>query len=78
MLLELIDDVIVEYPDTKEQIQQKLQYKCKREGIQIDTVSFSFLASFSEAKNIFTNQAYHNVFIVIYKKILFSVLYLFA
>ena len=25
MLLELIDDIIVEYPDTKEYIQQKLQ-----------------------------------------------------
>ena len=29
ILLELIDDVIVEYPNTKEYIQQKLQGKSK-------------------------------------------------
>ena len=32
ILLELIDDIIVEYPDSKEYIQQKLQEKCEREG----------------------------------------------
>ena len=58
ILLELIDDIIVEYPNTKEYIQQKLQEKFKREGILIDTVIFIFL---------FTNQSYHNVFIVICK-----------
>ena len=41
-LLELIDDIIVEYPNTKEYIEQKLQEKCKREGILIDTVIFIF------------------------------------
>ena len=46
MLLELIDDIIVEYPDTKEYMQQNLQEKCKREGILIDTVGYIFLASF--------------------------------
>ena len=44
MLSELIDDVIVEYSDTKEYIQQKLQENCKREGIPKDTVIFIFLA----------------------------------
>ena len=29
ILLELIDDIIVKYPDTEEYIQQKLQEKCK-------------------------------------------------
>ena len=42
ILLELIDDIIVEYPNTKEYIEQKLQEKCKREGILIDTVIFIF------------------------------------
>ena len=36
ILSKLIDDIIVEYPNTKEYIQQKLQEKCKREGILID------------------------------------------
>ena len=46
ILLELIDDIIVEYPGTKEHIQQKLQEKCKREGILIDTVIFYFFSKF--------------------------------
>ena len=66
ILLELIDDIIVEYQNTKEYIQQKLLEKYKREGILIDTVIFIFIASFRN-KNIFTNQAYHNVFRVICK-----------
>ena len=37
ILLELIDDILVKYPDTEEYIQQKLQEKCKREGILIET-----------------------------------------
>ena len=53
MLLELIDNVIVQYRDTKEYIQQKLQKKCKREGIPIDTVSFIFLASFWKQKHFY-------------------------
>ena len=40
ILLELIGD-IVEYPDTKEYIKQKLQEKCGREGILIGTVIFN-------------------------------------
>ena len=46
ILLGLIDDIIVKYPDTEEYIQQKLQEKCKREGILIETVNFIFLKSF--------------------------------
>ena len=42
ILLELIDDIIVEYPNTKEYIEQKLQEKCKREGILTGTVIFIF------------------------------------
>ena len=42
ILCELIDDIMVEYPDSKEYIQQKLQEKCEREGILIDTVIFFF------------------------------------
>ena len=46
ILLELIDDIIVKYPHTEEYIQQKLQEKCKREGMSIETVNFIFLTSF--------------------------------
>ena len=42
ILLELIDDILVKYPDTEEYIQQKLQEKCKREGILIETGDFIF------------------------------------
>ena len=66
ILLELIDDVIVEYQNTKGYIQQELLAKYKREGILIDTIIFIFIASFRN-KNIFTNQTYHNVFRVICK-----------
>ena len=66
ILLELIDDIIVEYQNTTEYIQQELLEKYKREGILTDTIIFIFIASFRN-KNIFTNQAYHNVFRVICK-----------
>ena len=46
ILLELIDDIIVKYPHTEEYIQQKLQEKCKREGISIETVNFIFFDKF--------------------------------
>ena len=42
ILLELVDDITVKYPDTEEYIQQKLQKKCKREGIPIGTIIFFF------------------------------------
>ena len=50
ILLELIDDIIVEYLDTKEYIQQKLQEERKGEGILVDTVIFIFFSKFSEVK----------------------------
>ena len=54
ILLGLIDDIIVEYPDIQECIQQKLQEKCKREEITIDTVNFiiNFFSKFSETKTL--------------------------
>ena len=61
ILLELIGDIIVKYPDTEEYIQEKLQEKCKREGTSIETVNFNFLKSFR----------IRNVFIVIYKMLRF-------
>ena len=53
ILLELIDDIIVKYPDPKEYIQQKLQEKCKREGIATEKIIFIFLASFQKQKHFF-------------------------
>ena len=61
ILLELIGDIIVKYPDTEDYIQEKLQEKCKREGTSIETVNFNFLKSFR----------IRNVFIVIYKMLRF-------
>ena len=42
ILLEVIDDIIIEYPNSKEYIQQKLYEKCDREGIPIDKIILSF------------------------------------
>ena len=33
ILLELIDDIIIKYPNAKKYFQQKLHEKCNREGI---------------------------------------------
>ena len=49
ILLELIDDIISEYQDTKEYIQQKLLEKREREGILIDTVIFFCCYCFSKS-----------------------------
>ena len=49
ILLELTEDIIVEYLDTKECTQQKLQEKCGREVILIDMVII-FFSKFSEVK----------------------------
>ena len=38
ILLEVIDHIIIEYPDTNDFIQQKVNEKCDREGISIDKV----------------------------------------
>ena len=37
-----MDDIITEYPDIKNFIQQKLIEKCNREGISIDQVILFF------------------------------------
>ena len=42
ILLEVIDDIIIEYPNSNEYIQQKLYEKCDREGISIDKVILFF------------------------------------
>ena len=42
IILELMDDIIIEYPNNKEYIQQELHEKCKREGIPIDIVILFF------------------------------------
>ena len=46
ILLELIDDMINEYPNTKEYTQQKLYEKCDREGIPTDKIIFFFFFFF--------------------------------
>ena len=51
ILLVLIDDIIVEYPDTEEYIFKKLQKKRRRKGIPTDTVRVIFLASFKSKKH---------------------------
>ena len=50
ILLELVDDIILEHPNTKECRQQKPYEKCDREEIPIDKAIF--LASL-EVRNIF-------------------------
>ena len=44
ILLELINDIITEYPNTNDFIQQKLIEKSDREGISIDEVIHFFLS----------------------------------
>ena len=46
ILLELIADIVVKSPGTKKYIEQKLQEKCKGEGMPIDTVIFFFFFFF--------------------------------
>ena len=37
----MIDDIIIEYPDTNNFVQQKLNEKCDREGMPIDKFCFN-------------------------------------
>ena len=46
ILLEVIDDIIIEYADTNVFIQQKLFEWCDREEIPIDKVILFFLSMF--------------------------------
>ena len=64
ILLELIGDIIVEYPDTKEYIQKKLQEKSEREGILIDVAIF-FFSKFSEVKTFLQTKHIITFFILI-------------
>ena len=45
ILLEVTDDIIIEYSDTKDVIQQKLIEKSDREGLSIDKVIQFFLVN---------------------------------
>ena len=56
VFLELMDDIIIDYSNTKEYIQQKLYEKSDRERTPIDKVIFF---SKFRGKTIFTDQAYH-------------------
>ena len=47
ILLEMIDDIITEYPNTNDFIQRKLIEKCDREGISIDEISLEAKTFFS-------------------------------
>ena len=49
ILLEVTGDIIIQYPDTNDFIQQKLNEKCDKEEILIDKVICFFLISL-EAK----------------------------
>ena len=50
--MEIINDIITEYPNTNDFIQQNLIEKCDREEISIDEVIYSFLKSL-EAKRFY-------------------------
>ena len=46
----MIDDIIIEYPDTTDLIRQKLNKKCDREEISIDKVIYFYLIRNSRSK----------------------------
>ena len=46
ILLEVMDDIIIEYSDTKDFMQQKLVEKCDREGISVDKIILFILSKF--------------------------------
>ena len=52
ILLELEDDIIIEYPNTKEYARQKLYAKRDREGIPIDKVIFLASLEVIQTKHI--------------------------
>ena len=60
ILLEVIDDIIIEYPDANDFIQGKLHEKCDREGISIDKVICFFLISL-KAKHFYKPSIYIKV-----------------
>ena len=56
ILLEVINDIIIEYPDTNNFIQQKLNEKCDREGISINKVICFFYKSRTKVRMLYQNQ----------------------
>ena len=52
-----MDDIIIEYPNTKDFIQQKLIEKCDREGISKDKVVLLFLNKFRSKTFLQTKHA---------------------
>ena len=56
ILLEVINDIIIEYPDTNNFIQQKLNEKCDREGISINKVICFFYKSRTKVRMLYQSQ----------------------
>ena len=56
ILLKIVNDVVITYPDIKDFIEQKLIEKCNRERISIDEVIYFFSKSksktFLQAKHV--------------------------
>ena len=42
ILLEMVNDVVIKYPGTRDFIEQKLIEKCNREGLSMDQVIYFF------------------------------------
>ena len=53
ILLEMINNITMEYPNTNDFIKQKLNKKCEREGISIDNVINFFNKSRSELSMLY-------------------------
>ena len=52
----MINDIIIEYPDTNNFIQQKLNEKCDREGISINKVICFFYKSRTKVRMLYQSQ----------------------
>ena len=48
ILLKIVNDVVITYPDIRNFMEQKLIEKCNREGISIDEVIYFFSKSKSK------------------------------
>ena len=59
ILLEVIDDIIIEYQDTKGFTSQKLIEKCDREGRSIDKLILFFLSEFRSKIFLQTKNVIH-------------------
>lgn len=54
-----MDDIIAEYPNIKNVLQQTLIEKCNRKGISIDEVVFHFFLNEFRSKTLLKSQACH-------------------